>query len=174
MKICPKCGAIWEDNRNTCLDCDTVLPNALSAEAAEEVREDVSDSLYDMAENADDFAVSPREKVFGILSFVGCVAGLVLFVLASTKYNATASPIVRSVMELATLIGLFTPLFFAVSGCLFLFPRLMWNLYTLRYRWFYNWDTTPSDYAILGNKIAAYILCIGSMIVLLYGVSLYI
>lgn len=46
---------------------------------------------------------------------------------------------------------------FLITACpLLLFPRLMWKISTIRYRFFYDWDTTPSDFALISRKIIAY------------------
>lgn len=178
MKKCKNCGAYWQDNRSTCLDCGAVLDNALTEEEEREVRETMSDALYDMAERTDDFYVSPKEKLFGILALAGAASGLVLMFLANEKYRkykeyATMVATLQT-LEKASSVGVLSFLFLLVTGCLFLFPQLMWTLETLRYRKFYNWDTTPSDTALRIRKILTYALFVGGMMGLLYGFWLYL
>lgn len=181
MKKCKNCGAYWQDNRSTCLDCDAVLDDALSEEEEKEVKEEMSDALYDMSERTDDFYVSPKEKVLGILSLVGAVSGIVLLFLANGKYQkvkayvSTGSMYVTlRTLEQASATGLLAFLFLLVAGCLILFSKIMWTLSTLKYQLFYDWDTTPSDIALLVHKILAYVLFFIGMIALLYGYWMYL
>lgn len=55
-----------------------------------------------------------------------------------------------------------------------LFPRLMWNIGTIKYRIFRNWDTTPSDTALVGFKVMSYILFGVGIGVVLWGWVLYL
>ena len=61
-------------------------------------------------------------------------------------------------------------IFALLAACpLLLLPRLMWNLSTFKYRFFHDWDTTPSDTALVIRKIAAYVLFGVGMIALGLG-----
>ncbi len=57
-----------------------------------------------------------------------------------------------------------------IGACpLLLFPRLIWRISTFKYRFFYDWDTTPSDFALIARKIVAYALFSIGMIALIGG-----
>lgn len=88
MKICEKCGAHQSDDRQTCLDCGAVLGKPLSDEEERALNEDISDSLTGMSERTEDFYVSPRDRVLGILSIVLAVLMVILINVYSVQKNA--------------------------------------------------------------------------------------
>jgi len=55
-----------------------------------------------------------------------------------------------------------------------LFPRFIWNLSTLKYRLFYEWETTPSDFALIAQKAATYILFAVGIGAVLWGWFFYL
>jgi len=63
--------------------------------------------------------------------------------------------------------------FIAAAPMLF-FPRFMWMLDTLKYRMFYNWDTTPSHFALVGRKVVTYVVFVIGTGSILYGYWLYL
>lgn len=63
---------------------------------------------------------------------------------------------------------------FAAAAPMLLVPGLMWNLDTLKYRLFYNWDTTPSYFALCLRRAATYILFAAGVIAILYGFYQYL
>ena len=58
---------------------------------------------------------------------------------------------------------------FAVALPMLIVPKFMWFIDTLRYRMFYNWDTTPSYFALVVRKAVTYLLFAVGMIGILYG-----
>ena len=48
-------------------------------------------------------------------------------------------------------------------------PKFMWFIDTLRYRMFYNWDTTPSYFALVVRKAFTYIFFAVGIIGVIYG-----
>lgn len=77
-------------------------------------------------------------------------------------------------LEYATLGGIVAIVTLILAFPMLLFPRLMWRMATLKYRIFYEWDTTPSDFALLMRKGITYILFGIGIIALLYGWVLYL
>lgn len=70
---------------------------------------------------------------------------------------ATAAAIAQSEsLERALLYGLFGALLFGMAAALFLIPKLLWFLATLRYRLWFNFDTSPSDFALSFIKVLKY------------------
>ena len=70
----------------------------------------------------------------------------------------------------SALIALFC---FAMAIPMLTIPKVMWFLTTLRYRIFFNWDTTPSDFALFIHKAISYILFASGVIGVLYGYWLF-
>ena len=70
---------------------------------------------------------------------------------------ATVAAIAQSEsLERALLYGLIGAFCFGVSAALFLLPKLMWFLATLRYRLWFDLDTSPSDFALGFIKVSKY------------------
>lgn len=63
---------------------------------------------------------------------------------------------------------------FIAAAPMLLFPRFMWMLDTLKYRMFYNWDTTPSHFALVGRKVVTYLVFVIGVGSILYGYWLYL
>ncbi len=59
-------------------------------------------------------------------------------------------------LERALLYGLFGAFFFGVAAAMFLIPKLVWFLSTLRYRLWFGHDTSPSDFALGFMKVLKY------------------
>ena len=187
MKKCKKCGALQSDGRSTCIDCGTALGRPLS-EADEELAEALlNDKLDSMAERADDFYVPIRDKIMGVLCIIGIIAAIILINLCGMEkrqiennipdgVSVTQSggaiitmsggsapdyvfPSARSnTLDQAQMFAIFSIVGFIGAGPMLFFPKFMWLLDTLKYRLFYNWDTTPSYFALVMRKAATYIL----------------
>ena len=162
MKKCNNCGAVQGDDRTTCIDCDSMLGRPISKAEEKRIDDSIDLKLNDMAERAQDFYVPIHEKIMGILSIIGGIAAIVLLILCGffSEHVKDSVNIPR--------FALYSIVFFSFAGALLLFPKLMWNLSTMRYRIFYNWDTTPSSFAITMQKVLAYISFIGGIICTIY------
>ncbi|MBE6598784.1 MAG: hypothetical protein E7638_05030 [Ruminococcaceae bacterium] len=201
MKKCKKCGALQNDDRTVCIDCGTLLGRPMTAEeeAAEEAS--IDSKLDDMAERTEDFYVPIRDKVMGILCILGIIAAFVLINLTGTAKDAIKDSIPDNVMvstgngavvimsdgvgnyeypsrrmgELndAALFGLLGIITHLAACPMLLVPRFMWFLDTLKYRIFYEWDTTPSDFALFVRKAVTYMMFAVGIICIMYGYSLY-
>ena len=77
-------------------------------------------------------------------------------------------------LEEAQAYALISLISFIAAGPMLFFPRFMWFLDTLKYRIFYNWDTTPSYFAIVCRKIATYFLFVLGVGTILYAYWLYL
>lgn len=168
MKKCHNCGAVQGDDRTTCIDCDSALGRPISEAEEKRIDESIDDKLDSMAERAQDFYVPIHEKIMGILSIIGVIATIVLLILCNFFSERVIDNINIPILAVKSI------LFFALAGALLLFPKLMWNFSTLRYRLFYNWDTTPSSFAITMRKVSAYIMFIGGMICIIYEYTVFI
>jgi len=197
MKKCKKCGALQNDDNNTCIDCGTVLGKALSEAEAAEIEERLDNVLEGMSERTEDFYVPLRDKIMGVLSAIGIIAAIILLILvgrenARIDTEIPAGVIVNRGSGYTTIISdgevvytypsalkrrlddvgisaFISLLCFAAALPMLTVPKVMWFLDTLRYRLFYNWDTTPSYFALVVRKAVTYMFFAGGMISALYG-----
>lgn len=164
---------------------------------------ELDDRLDGMAEKTEDFYVPLRDKIMGILSFVGMVAAIVLFILCVSvrekilddMFDALKVPggtaaivtvsgdiapgehipsAVHQTIETAIPLSAISLVSLPFAGIMLLFPKFMWQIGTLRYRVFYGWDTPPSDFAIILRKVATYILFAIGMGSLLWAYWVYL
>lgn len=164
MKKCKKCGALQNDERNTCMDCGTVLGHSLTEQETRLEEAALENKLDGMADRTDDFYVPLRDKIMGIICILGMAAAILLLTFPFTP-NRHA--------DLVQGFSLISLLSLAVSCFTLFFPKFMWYFSTLKYRLFYNWNTTPSDFAIVLRKVASYILFAMGFGCLLYAYLLY-
>ncbi len=186
MKKCKKCGALQSDDRTTCIDCNAHLGKPLSDAEAEATEAALDDKLESMAERTEDFYVPLRDKIMGVLCILGIVTAVVVICLTGLEKGKIDQSIPDNVMvtvgngatvimtdgtsdynyptkrvgELKDVIlaAVCTLIALGTACPMLLAPRLMWRLDTLKYRLFYDWDTTPSDFAITIRKAATYLL----------------
>ena len=197
MKKCKKCGALQNDDNNTCIDCGAVLGKPLSEKEAAEIDERLDDVLEGMSERTEDFYVPLHDKIMGVLSAIGIIAAIILLVLVGRENDRIDAEIPAGVIVdrgsgfttilsdgevdymypsalkrrldnvgMSAFISLFC---FAVALPMLIVPKFMWFIDTLRYRMFYNWDTTPSYYALVVRKAVTYLLFAVGMIGILHG-----
>ncbi len=163
MKKCKKCGALQSDDRSVCLDCGSVLGRPMTDAEEEAAEEALDDKLETMAERTEDFYVPLRDKIMGVICIIGIIAAFVLMGIAGgEKADNTA---IAALCSIISLIGALP---------LLLFPRLVWKISTFRYRFFYEWDTTPSAFALISRKIFAYALFAIGIIALIGGWCYYL
>ena len=201
MKRCTKCGAIQNDSRHHCIDCGEKLEKPLSEAEALEIEERLDNTLDDMSDRTEDFYVPLRDKIMGVISVIGIIAAIVLLILVGRANNQIEASIPDGVIVdrgagfttiisdseidyqypsaykeridsagTSALIALFC---FAMAIPMLTIPKVMWFLTTLRYRIFFNWDTTPSDFALFIHKAISYILFASGVIGVLYGYWLF-
>ena len=197
MKKCKKCGAQQNDDNSTCIDCGAVLGKALSEAEEAEINENLDDKLEGMSERTEDFYVPLRDKIMGVLSAIGIIAAIILLVLVGRENDRINAEIPDGVIVdrgsgfttvlsdgegdytyptalkrkldrvgLSALISLIC--LFAALPMLTL-PKFMWFIDTLRYRIFYNWDTTPSYFVLVMRKAVTYISFAVGVIGVIYG-----
>ena len=198
MKKCGKCGAVQSDDRTQCVDCGALLGAPLSDADESHADAALDDKLDRLADHAEDFHVSLRDKIFGILAILCIIAAVVLLNLAGVEKNKIPEPLspeqiilnenissaeitasrrhaaLRRTLDQSRTAALCTVLVCSLSALLLLKPRLMWNLDTLKYRLFYNWDTPPTWLAVILRRVFAYIFLIGGVITAAYGYYLYL
>ena len=197
MKKCKNCGALQNDDNNTCIDCGTVLGKALTEKEAAEIDERLNNALEGLSERTEDFYVPLRDKIMGVLAAIGIIAAIILLVLVGRENDRINAEIPDGVIVdrgsgfttilsdgevdysypsalkrrldnvgMSALISLFC---FAVALPMLIVPKFMWFIDTLRYRMFYNWDTTPSYFALVVRKAVTYLFFVGGIIGILYG-----
>ena len=201
MKRCKNCGAIQSDTRSVCLDCGAALGKPMSEAEASRIEAALDDKLENMSDRTDDFYVPFRDKLMGVLCIFGIAAAILLIVLAGAAKEKLGDVIpdgvtvivgsnfegvltdeaeidVDSIRRMNALddamrYAIIAIICLAVACPMLLFPKFMWFLDTLKYRMFYGWDTTPSDFALYLRKIVTYIAYGGGMLSVIYGWFLY-
>ena len=197
MKKCTKCGAIQNDNRHHCVDCGEKLGKPLSKSEALEIEEQLDNALDDMSDRTEDFYVPLRDKIMAVISVLGIIAAIILLILVGRANNQIEASIPDGVIvdrgagyttiisdgevdyqypsaykervDSAGISGLIALFCFAAAIPMLTIPKVMWFMTTLRYRIFFNWDTTPSDFALFIGKAITYILFASGIIGVLYG-----
>jgi len=197
MKKCKQCGALQNDDNSTCIDCGAVLGKALSEVEAAEINESIDDKLEGMSERTEDFYVPLRDKIMGVLSVVGIIVAIVLLVLVgreNDRINAeipdgvivdrgsgfttilsdgevdyTYPSALKRKLDNVGMSALISLVCLIVAFPMLIVPKFMWFIDTLRYRMFYNWDTTPSYFALVVRKAFTYIFFAVGIIGVIYG-----
>ena len=197
MKKCKNCGALQNDDNSTCIDCGAVLGKALSEAEAAEINESLDNKLDGMSERTEDFYVSLRDKIMGVLSVIGIIAAIVLLVLVgreNDRINAeipdgvivdrgsgfttilsdgevdyTYPSALKRKLDNVGMSALISLVCLIAAFPMLIVPKFMWFIDTLRYRMFYNWDTTPSYFALVVRKAFTYIFFVVGIIGVIYG-----
>ena len=197
MKKCKSCGALQNDDNNTCIDCGTVLGKPLTEKETAEINENLNDKLEGMSERTEDFYVPLRDKIMGVLSAVGIIAAIILLVLVGRENDRITADIPAGVivdrgsgfttilsdgevdytypsalkrkLDNVGMSALISLVCFVVALPMLIVPKFMWFLDTLRYRMFYNWDTTPSYFALVVRKAITYIFFAVGIMGVIYG-----
>ena len=197
MKKCKQCGALQNDDNSTCIDCGAVLGKALSEAEAAEINESLDNKLDGMSERTEDFYVSLRDKIMGVLSVIGIIAAIVLLVLVGRENDRINAEIPDGVIVdrgsgFTTILSdgevdytypsalkrkldnvgtsaLISLICLIAAFPMLIVPKFMWFIDTLRYRMFYNWDTTPSYFALVVRKAFTYIFFVVGIIGVIYG-----
>ena len=189
MKKCKHCGAVQSDDNMICMDCSSPLGSSMSEQENEAAESAIKEKVDAMAEHADEFYVSLRDKVMGYACIFFSVVALVLILLAIHQYNKLEPDLVTQIGDFtlpnevqitiptkrmdqlsdAMICGLIAIIAAVFSSLMLLLPRLMWLWDTWKYRAFHGWDTPPSHLAMLSRKISAYIAWAISIASLIYG-----
>ena len=197
MKKCKQCGALQNDDNSTCIDCGAVLGKALSEAEAAEINESLDDKLDGMSDRTEDFYVPLRDKIMGVLSVIGIIAAIVLLVLVgreNDRINAeipdgvivdrgsgfttilsdgevdyTYPSALKRKLDNVGMSALISLVCLIAAFPMLIVPKFMWFIDTLRYRMFYNWDTTPSYFALVVRKAFTYIFFAVGIIGVIYG-----
>ena len=197
MKKCKNCGALQNDDNSTCIDCGAVLGKALSEAEAAEINESLDNKLDGMSERTEDFYVSLRDKIMGVLSVIGIIAAIILLVLVgreNDRINAeipdgvivdrgsgfttilsdgevdyTYPSALKRKLDNVGMSALISLVCLIAAFPMLIVPKFMWFIDTLRYRMFYNWDTTPSYFALVVRKAFTYIFFAVGIIGVIYG-----
>ena len=197
MKKCKNCGALQNDDNSTCIDCGAVLGKALSEAQAAEINESLDEKLDGMSERTEDFYVPLRDKIMGMLSVIGIIAAIILLVLVgreNDRINAeipdgvivdrgsgfttilsdgevdyTYPSALKRKLDNVGMSALISLVCLIAAFPMLIVPKFMWFIDTLRYRMFYNWDTTPSYFALVVRKAFTYIFFAVGIIGVIYG-----
>ena len=197
MKKCKQCGALQNDDNSTCIDCGAVLGKTLSEAEAAEINESIDNKLEGMSERTEDFYVPLRDKIMGVMSVIGIIAAIVLLVLVgreNDRINAeipdgvivdrgsgfttilsdgevdyTYPSALKRKLDNVGMSALISLVCLIAAFPMLIVPKFMWFIDTLRYRMFYNWDTTPSYFALVVRKAFTYIFFAVGIIGVIYG-----
>ena len=197
MKKCKQCGALQNDDNSSCIDCGAVLGKALSEAEAAEINESLDDKLDGMSDRTEDFYVPLRDKIMGVMSVIGIIAAIILLVLVGRENDRINAKIPDGVIvdrgsgfttilsdgevdykyptalvsELSNIgtSALISLVCLIVAFPMLIVPKFMWFIDTLRYRMFYNWDTTPSYFALVVRKAITYIFFAVGIMGVIYG-----
>ena len=197
MKKCKQCGALQNDDNSTCIDCGAVLGKTLSEAEAAEINESIDNKLEGMSERTEDFYVPLRDKIMGVMSVIGIIAAIVLLVLVGRENDRINAEIPDGVIVdrgsgFTTILSdgevdytypsalkrkldnvgtsaLISLICLIAAFPMLIVPKFMWFIDTLRYRMFYNWDTTPSYFALVVRKAFTYIFFVVGIIGVIYG-----
>lgn len=197
MKKCKNCGALQNDDNSTCIDCGAVLGKSLSEAEAAEINESLDNKLEGMSERTEDFYVPLRDKIMGVLSVIGIIAAIVLLVLVGRENDRIHAEIPDGVivdrgsgfttilsdgevdytypssfkrkLDNVGMSALISLVCLIAAFPMLIVPKFMWFIDTLRYRMFYNWDTTPSYFALVVRKAFTYIFFVVGIIGVIYG-----
>ena len=189
MKKCKHCGAVQSDDNMICMDCSSPLGSSMSESENKAAESAIKEKVDAMAEHADEFYVSLRDKMMGYACIFFSVVALVLILLASHQYNKLEPDLITQIGDFtlpnevqitiptkrmdqlsdAMICGLIAIIAAVFSSLMLLLPRLMWLWDTWKYRAFHGWDTPPSHLAMLSRKISAYIAWAISIASLIYG-----
>lgn len=188
---------MYENDSTVCVDCGAFLGDPLSDAEADSANGRLSDRVEALSEHADDFFVPLYDKLLAVLCLLAAVAAIVSGVLAERtlaviradvptgvtiiqssggttvlsdgnseyRYPAQKAATMRQVAAIAPCAVLLS----VAAAIILLFPRVTWKLSTLRYRLFYNWDTTPTWIALFFRKAVAYLLAVGGLCATAYG-----
>lgn len=202
MKKCKNCGTVQSNDKNTCIDCGTVLGRPMSKAEEESIEAALDEKLDNMADRTEDFYVPLRDKILGVICIIGIVAAVLLISFCAAAKQQIQNDIPDGVIVTQTdgatvivsdgstpeydfpssrmhtlgksqMYAIISIVALIVAAPMLFFPKFTWLISTLKYRLFYNWDTTPSYFAIIIRKVATYLMfAIGTGSVL-YGYWLY-
>ena len=189
MKKCKHCGAVQSDDNMICMDCSSPLGSSMSESENKAAESAIKEKVDAMAEHADEFYVSLRDKMMGYACIFFSVVALVLILLASHQYNKLEPDRITQMGEFilpdevvitlptkrmnqlsdAMGCGWISILFAILSSLALLLPRMMWLFETWKYRAHYGWDTPALPHVMMARKISAYIAWAISVVSLIYG-----
>ncbi|MBE6551016.1 MAG: hypothetical protein E7665_02650 [Ruminococcaceae bacterium] len=162
MKKCKKCNTVQNDSRSVCVECGAVLGRPMTEDEEYEVKVSLGEKLDDLAEQSDDFYVPIKDRIIGVLCIIGGIASLILTILSN---KADISNAARS--------GFISIIFLIFACIMLLLPKFIWTISTLRYRIFYDWDTSPSPFFLTIEKVTAYIMFGIGIFEMIYGYFLF-
>lgn len=113
MKLCPKCGASYDDHQFFCVDCHTKLSDKLSPAEEQQRNDDISEKVETAYDKADPLYVGRLHKIFGTLSLLG-IAGSVLLMIFDI-IAPSAVPYLWSIIAC-----------FSIAAIEALWPRVIW------------------------------------------------
>lgn len=166
------------------------------------IEADLDGKLDDMTERTEDFYVSRVERIIGIICIVVAVAGLVILNFANVRkaeiedelgqYSVVLSNgtvfdgvwdlsdneayrlyTVRRTMDKVATLGLVVFFLCVGASLLFLVPRFVWNIGSLKYRLRFDFEPSPSYFSIVSRKIEMYVFFASGVICVVSGYLVY-
>ncbi len=155
MKICKSCNTAQNDSNFRCIECGEILGSPVSEKEEWKHHTELSEKMDDLTSNPYDFERGKLELILLVVNIVTFVAAIALFILGIANKNAY-------------IIFPFAACPLTAIWCAF--PKLMWKLTIWEHSiMFRNFDDTPSDYAVIINKVAFIILTVMSVLCVFYS-----
>ena len=101
MKKCKKCGTVQSNDRNICIECDSILGKPMTKNEEEISDAALDEKLNDMTERTDDFYVPLRDKIMGVLCILGIIESIILISLTVGERSEIKNEIPENVTVLS-------------------------------------------------------------------------
>lgn len=161
MKRCPKCGAVYADQKQYCVDCNERLREPLSAFEEEKVNAAIEKSMEKISNKIDPLHVSVFDIIMGVFSII-CIGVLII------------SIIISGIIRKMTFVPFVAIFFFALATAEALIPQTMWEIekFFLSFRIENADDMVPTVLYKYARKVAAVMLAGLGMVFLVLTVLL--
>lgn len=149
MKVCDKCGAFNSDNRQFCIDCCDKLGDPVSDKERERIEFAIDSDINKLYNDKDPLYVTLFDRFCGVLSLVGFVVCIGVWVFALLNSKGFGFP-------------WYALLFFTLSVLEAFLPSLTWGIEKFRLSFTVDnvEDATPSPLYKWCRK-ASILLCLG-------------
>ncbi|MBP1755587.1 MAG: hypothetical protein H6Q59_1985 [Firmicutes bacterium] len=122
MKKCIQCGAIMENENETCLECGTKLGPALTEEEVQHLKKAFLERATKVEEKADFFYVSKQDKIVSVLLLCGVVMHMLLLYTIKQVETENYRLLVYIIM-----------IWMTVEAFNVVNPKITWKIYQMRF-----------------------------------------
>lgn len=120
MKKCIQCGAIMDNENESCLECGTKLGPALTEEEVQQLKKVFLERATKVGEKADYFYVSKQDKLVSVLLLCGVVIHMLLLYITNQAETENYRLLVYIIMIWMTIEA------FNVVN-----PKITWKIYQM-------------------------------------------